>query len=80
MRKNMLTETIRTYATSLKDSLLQLRQSGPKKESKSPIYTTSIQRSLDHLATPEVSQTHLAISTILIASQEELLYRNVYLL
>ena len=31
MRKNMLTETIRTYATSLKDSLLQLRQSGPKK-------------------------------------------------
>ena len=31
MRKKMLTETIRTYATSLKDSLLQLRQSGPKK-------------------------------------------------
>ena len=40
MRKNMLTETIRTHATSLKDSLLQLRQSGPKKESKSPLYTT----------------------------------------
>ena len=31
MRKNMLTETIRTYATSLKDSLLGLRQSGSKK-------------------------------------------------
>ena len=42
MRKNMLTETIRTHATSLKDSLLQLRQSGPKKESKSPIYTTKM--------------------------------------
>ena len=31
MRKNMLTETIRTHATPLKDSLLQLRQSGLKK-------------------------------------------------
>ena len=36
----MLTETKRTYATSLKDNLLRLRQTGPKKESKSPIYTT----------------------------------------
>ena len=36
----------------------------------------SIQRSQDHLATPEVSQTHLAISTILIA-QEKLLSRSI---
>ena len=57
MRKNMLTETIRTHATSLKDSLLQLRQSGPKKELKSHIYTTeniavTAQRKSDQLKKP----------------------------
>ena len=38
---------------------------------------TIIQRSQDHLATPEVSQIHLGISTILIA-QEKLFSRSIY--